>query len=345
MPLRGIISPQDPDPQHGWRPDPTQATALLPAANRPLAEHAARALAAAGAQDAFVVGTAAAVAVLAEVLGDGARFGLPLTYVVEERPGLVTALAATGLAGTGDAAVVHRCGGLLEAPISGVDEVRSGRADALLLLHPGGDALDLETRRTLRLLDAAGPRDGLAGVCVLGPAVLAAVAELERPGLELAEVLGAVAGGGGIVSAMRVGGWHDYRGRAEDLLTLNRMALEQLPPTPHREWPPHSSINGRVDIDPSATLEHVVIRGPVVIGPGARLRHAYVGPYTAIGEHVCIEGAEIEHSIILPGAHILHIQRRLDGSVVGRDARIHQDFSLPRGLRLQVGNGVDVCLC
>ncbi len=67
--------------------------------------------------------------------------------------------------------------------------------------------------------------------------------------------------------------------------------------------------------------------------------------YTSIGADARIEGAEIERSIILPGATITHIGGRLVGSVIGRQARIFRDFSLPRALRLNVGDGDEVALC
>jgi hypothetical protein len=59
---------------------------------------------------------------------------------------------------------------------------------------------------------------------------------------------------------------------------------------------------------------------------------------------VRIEGAEIEDSIVLPGASIMHIGGRISASVVGRNARIFRDFTLPRALRLQVGDGARVAL-
>ncbi len=57
----------------------------------------------------------------------------------------------------------------------------------------------------------------------------------------------------------------------------------------------------------SAVLEASVVRGPAIIGPGARIMHSYVGPYTSIGRDVLIEGAELEHSIVFPGARIQHL--------------------------------------
>jgi glucose-1-phosphate thymidylyltransferase len=57
---------------------------------------------------------------------------------------------------------------------------------------------------------------------------------------------------------------------------------------------------------------------------------------------VILEGAEVEHSIVLAGATIRHVGRRLEGSLIGRDVRIRHDFALPRGLRLTVGDRAEI---
>jgi glucose-1-phosphate thymidylyltransferase len=91
-------------------------------------------------------------------------------------------------------------------------------------------------------------------------------------------------------------------------------------------------------------IESTTVRGPAIIGPRARLMAAYVGPYTSIGADVVVEGAEIEHSIVCPGARISHLGARLEASVIGPEARVFRDFKLPKGLRLYVGEGAEVSL-
>ena len=83
----------------------------------------------------------------------------------------------------------------------------------------------------------------------------------------------------------------------------------------------------------------------MIIGANAIISDSYIGPHTSIGDGARIEGAEIERSIVLAGASILHVGGRLVASVVGREARIFRDFSMPRALRLQVGDGDEVALC
>jgi glucose-1-phosphate thymidylyltransferase len=54
--------------------------------------------------------------------------------------------------------------------------------------------------------------------------------------------------------------------------------------------------------------------------------------------------AAIEHSIVFAGAEVLHVGARLESSLVGRGARVARDFSLPRALRVQLGDGATVVL-
>ncbi len=102
---------------------------------------------------------------------------------------------------------------------------------------------------------------------------------------------------------------------------------------------------GPIAIHPTACVTSSVIIGPVMIGADALIADSYVGPHTSIGERVRIEGAELERSIVLADASVLHVGGRLVASIVGRHARIFRDFSMPRALRLQVGDGDEVALC
>ncbi len=56
-----------------------------------------------------------------------------------------------------------------------------------------------------------------------------------------------------------------------------------------------------------------------MIGAGARIRDAYIGPYTAIGEDVTIDRAELEHSIVLAGSTIRDLEYRIEASLIGRE--------------------------
>ena len=76
------------------------------------------------------------------------------------------------------------------------------------------------------------------------------------------------------------------------------------------------------------------MRGPAVIGARAHLIDAYVGPYSAIGEDCVIERAEVEHSILLAGSSVRHLDGRMEASLLGRNVHIARSDGQPRGLSL-----------
>jgi glucose-1-phosphate thymidylyltransferase len=195
-------------------------------------------------------------------------------------------------------------------------------------------------------------RGSLAGVALLGAGAQRAAREVE-PGrgadLEVLAVVERMTRLGGCARAVPASRCWRFKGAADAALEVNRFVLEDLTIEPLGFAPSGfdsraAVIQGPTRIDPSVTLERSTVRGPVVIDPRAQLIDAYIGPYTSIGADVCVEGAEIENSIILGETRISHLGRRMEASVIGPRARICQDFRLPRALRLEVGEGAKVSL-
>jgi glucose-1-phosphate thymidylyltransferase len=184
-----------------------------------------------------------------------------------------------------------------------------------------------------------------AGVAVLGPGALDEAANLDLdPEYALEALVDRVRQRGRRVGTCCVTDWWRFRGGTEALLEGNRFALEGLRADYDMAQTANSTIQGGVIVHPDAKVKSSVVRGPVIIGARARVRDAYIGPYTSIGEDVLIEGAEIEHSVVLPGASIRHLGGRLEASVIGPRSRVFRDFRLPRALRLTVGEDAEVCL-
>jgi glucose-1-phosphate thymidylyltransferase len=222
--------------------------------------------------------------------------------------------------------------------------------DALLVVdEPRG--VELAQVVQLRAAVGGGPmrprplRNDSAGVAVLGPGALDDAASLD---LDLEHVLETLVErvrqrGGRVVTCCATDWWR-FRGGTEALLEGNRFALETLRADYDRAQLIDSKIQGAVIVHPEARITSSVVRGPAIIGARARVRDAYVGPFTSIGEDVAIEGAEIEHSVVLPGASISHLGGRLEASVIGPRSRVFRDFRLPRALRLTLGEGAEVSL-
>jgi glucose-1-phosphate thymidylyltransferase len=282
-----------------------------------------------------------------------------------EQAGYAVCAPAAGLGQTvrsvasfvGDApCVLQPADGLLGEPVGPlVDLLRHGSPDLVLLVSPKAIALSRDGRPRLVAGVGLGSTNGhathdghpVADVGVFGPGALKRASEILGPDGEadLASIADRVAADGGKVLVHVVEGWHRYRGDAADLLELNRLALDGLVASVSASVRSENQIEGCVQIDPGADVRSSVIVGPSVIAAGATVMDAYIGPYTSVGAGARIEGAEIERSIISPGASVMHVGGRLVSSLVGRDARVFRDFSLPRAMRLRVGDGNEVALC
>ena len=79
-----------------------------------------------------------------------------------------------------------------------------------------------------------------------------------------------------------------------------------------------------------------------MIGAGSQLMDAYIGPYTAIGDDVTIENAELEHSIVMSGSRISQLDYRIEASLIGKNVTIGRGPPLPKAYRFVVGDSADV---
>lgn len=334
----------------------TRVAALEVVANRPIVHHVLDALVSAGVRELIALVPAPLLAEAGECIrayGDPVARGLRCVELAADS-GLASGLVEAAPIVGSSACVVHCANGLVGEPLAPfVDQLQDGGADVVLLVHEGAtgkERLSEASRRLLHVaeLDPERTALGVTGVCLLGEGALSQAARAQwdsGPEVDLAAVADRVVAGGGVLHTRVVDTWRCYNGEALDLLELNRIALDDLEPDVSQGLYKGNLIEGRVQIDETAQIQGSVIVGPTIIGPGARIADAYIGPYTSIGGNVRIEGVEVERSIISPGASVMHVGGRLVASVVGRDARVFRDFSLPRAFRLRVSDGDEVALC
>jgi glucose-1-phosphate thymidylyltransferase len=335
--------------------DATRATPLQRVANRPILCHVLEAMRDAGIDEVALVTPPDVADEIAVCIASEApsEIGVNQIVISERRGELVDSLTAAASFIGDDACLLHRADGLLGQPLAPFVELMSEeRPDVLLLIQRGGaesKRLRLVATRPVGIseIDSAKAILGATGVCLLGPGIVREATNTDwvAPGLDLAAIAELLTRRGGHVQTRAVRGWRQFAGDALDLLDMNRTMLDTLKPELNESDDDDNRFEGCVVIHPSATVVSSVIVGPVIVGADALISHSYIGPHTSIGERVRVEGAEIERSIVLAGASIMHVGGRLVASVVGREARIFRDFSMPRALRLQVGDGDEVALC
>jgi glucose-1-phosphate thymidylyltransferase len=327
---------------------------LLSVANRPVIVRVLDSFAEAGIREVVVAVEAMLAPAVRHVLEAGRAWPLELTYLHRSAgDGVLGALSAAGQGSLDSPLLLHWACSLFKAPLGSLlDGTTVGALDAVLLVNPphtGTPVVDLASERLAALIDhpRAGNPGALAGVALLGVGA-PDVARGLRPGrgndLDILSLVERMADEGGRVRVLPAAPCWRYRGAADSALELNRFLLSDLVGETPELDSPGSVVQGPVHVHHSATLERSTVRGPVVIGARTRLFDAWIGPYTSIGADVCIEGTEIENSIVLGDTRISHLDRRLEASVVGPGATISRDFRLPRALRLHVGEGAMVSL-
>jgi glucose-1-phosphate thymidylyltransferase len=332
----------------------TSAKQLVPVANRPVLFYGIDAMAAAGIDEIGIIIAPETGDEIREAVGDGSRFGVRVTYVVQDEPaGLAHAvLTAEPFLGA-DPFVMYLGDNLLQGGIQDlVAAFREHEPDALILLTPVPDpehygVAELADGRVVSLQEKPPqPRTDLAlvGVYMFTAQVhdaARAIEPSERGELEITDAIQYLVDQGRRVEPHIVRGWWKDTGRLEDMLEANRLILDTMTARVEGELL-DSQVDGRVVVEPGARLERAAVRGPAIIGAGARLTDCYIGPYTAIGANCVIERAEVEHSILLEGSSVIGLDGRMESSLLGRNVVIGRGDRQPRAYRFMVGDNSEI---
>jgi glucose-1-phosphate thymidylyltransferase len=332
----------------------TSAKQLVPVANRPVLFYAIQAMADAGIEEVGIIIAPETGDEIRSVAGDGERFGVKLTYIVQDEPAGLAHAVLTAESYLGESPFVMYLGdNLLQGGIG--DLVRSfnqNAPDALILLTPVPDpdqygVAELENGAVVRLVEKpAEPRTNLAlvGVYMFTASVHAAARAIEpsaRGELEITDAIQHLVDSGMRVEPHIVKGWWKDTGRLEDMLAANRLVLDTIDTRLDGELI-DSQVDGRVIVEAGARLERSSVRGPAIIGAGAQLTDSYIGPYTAVGEDCVITSAEVEHSILLAGSEVRNLDGRVESSLLGRNVKIGRGDRQPRAYRFMVGDNSEI---
>ena len=333
----------------------TSAKQLVPVANRPVLFYGIEAMARAGIEDIGIIIAPETGDEIRETVGDGSRFGVRITYIVQDEPaGLAHAvLTAEPFLGS-DPFVMYLGDNLLQDGITDlVDAFRAGEPDALILLTPVPDpehfgVAELLDGRVVRLQEKPPePKTDLAlvGVYMFTAGIHDAARAIEpsaRGELEITDAIQYLVDAGRRVEPHIVQGWWKDTGRLEDMLEANRLVLDRIERRVDGTLDGASTCDGRVVVEAGAVLERSTVRGPAIVGAGARLVDAYIGPYSAIGAGCVIERAEVEHSILLEGSSVRDLDARIESSLLGRDVAISRSTGQPRAYRFLVGDQSEI---
>jgi len=243
---------------------------------------------------------------------------------------------------------------LRDGIVTHAQRFRDLNPDSLILLteveepqHFGVAELD-ENGRVKKLIEKpkVPPSNyALVGVYFFKPIIIEACKSIKpswRNELEITDAIQWLIENGYRVEASIVEGWWKDTGKPEDILEANRLILDDIQPKNEGKTE-NSRIMSRAVIESGTVIKNSVVKGPCVVGKNCRIVNSYIGPYTSIGNNCVIEGTEIEDGVIMDGSTIINAGRIVE-SLIGRNVKIQERNSKPKGYRFVVGDYSDIVL-
>jgi glucose-1-phosphate thymidylyltransferase len=332
----------------------TGAKQLVPVANKPILWYGIESLVAAGITEIAIIVSPETGPEIEAKTGTGDRFGASITYIPQESPDGLAHAVKIAQPFLGNSPFVMYLGDNLiqdhleefvadfkKKPLSAIimlKQVKNPTAFGVAQIAADGSVIKLVEK----------PKDppsnlALVGVYLFSPAIHEAIASITpsaRGELEITDAIQQLITTGQPVEAKELSGWWLDTGKKDDLLEANRIILDEYltEPVISGTVDEQSKISGRVIVGKGSQVINCSVRGPVVIGENCVLENCFVGSYTSVANDVSMSDIEIDHSVVLQGAKIAGIKRRIVDSLIGERAKLTITDHRPKALRFMVGD-------
>ncbi len=329
---------------------------LIPISNKPMIQYAIEAVAAAGIKEVGVVVNPETVDELEKALGNGAVWGVKISFILQEEPKGLAHVVKIAQDFIKDDPFIFYLGD--NVIVGGIDRFvkafQQDASDCHLVLSKVSDphrfgVPEIKDGRIIGVQEKPkNPRSPYAvtGIYIYNQHIFEAVHAIQpsaRGELEISDAHQYLIDKGFLINYSEVTGWWKDTGQPEDLLEANRFVLDQIIERPHSqmtagEVDSQSELCGKVIIEKGARVINSQIRGPAIIGEGTLIENSYVGPYTSIYHDCHIKNSELEYSIIMERCKIKDIDIRIEKSLLGRDVTFLCGKSRPRTQKFVVGD-------
>ena len=312
-------------------------------------------LAHAGITDVGIVIAPETGAAIRAAVGDGAAFGIKVTWIEQDRPGGLAHAVKIAQPFLGNSPFVMYLGdNLIGTRISDfAKRFLASDASALILLKPVdnpssfGIATVDQSGRVVKLIEK--PKEppsnlALVGVYFFRPAIHEAIAKIRpsaRGELEITDAIQGLLNANLPVESHVVQEWWLDTGKKDDLLAANTTVLDSWSVRDIKgQVDASSDLAGRIQVGEGTVIERSRIRGPVIIGKGCRIADSMIGPFTSIADGSSVIRSTVQHAVLLDDCRIEGVDR-IEDSLIGRNALVRSNGT--RGaLRLSLGDDSEV---
>lgn len=333
---------------------------FIPLANKPLVFYPIETVAEAGIKEVLITYNPGGLEEVRKVLGNGKRWGLKFTYVLQEKPiGLANIVEVCERHLTGEPFVLHLGDNIF---VDGIKEA----TEYFRTKKPNGLVTMIHHKENKRMgvpyFDKHGhlkkyvekpknpPHDfAVPGVYFGDSNFFKAfkgkdrIRPSARGEYEIPSPFQWMIDHGYRVDVIEYKGkWLDP-GKFDDWIEANQYLLDRrLTHQINSSLGKGAIIENRVSIGKKCRIENCRIRGPVAIGDRVVIKDSYIGPFTSIGDFSVIEGSHIENSVIMSQVKIVNVKQPIDTSIIGTAANITNSVGPTATLRLFVGEKSEV---
>lgn len=313
---------------------------LIPLANKPMIFHAIEKAVEAGIQEIFI-NTNPEETELQKVVGDGSRWGITITYFVQDGgpQGIAHVVKCAERFVGKDPFMFYLSDNIILGSLKPLCEAfDKGNYDCQLafaqvpdperfgvpVFNKQGELID-----TLEKPKNPPNNFAITGIYLFGPSVFFTafnhIKKSARGEYELPDVVSYLLKNGYKVGWKETTGWWKDTGKPEDLILANRLLLDELE-SKHfvNEAKAHKDLvlEGNVAIGHGTVVgKNVKLRGPVMIGESCELENCTIGPYVTVGKGSAIKQATVKDSIIL-GQCVIDAKTTITESIIGESAKL-----------------------
>lgn len=271
-------------------------------------------------------------------LGDGSKFGVEITYILQGEPlGLAHAVGCTADFVRDESFVVYFGDTIIDPDITLelLNKFDPSIHDVGIPLQHVEDPSrfgiaqfneDGKIERVLEKPDDPPSTLAYVGVVAFTSSFFDVVAGLEpsdRGELELTEAIDEYVKGNGTAMTIEVDGtWKDV-GTPEDVVEANKILLEEIEPRIQGEIHQSAKVGAPVVLGEGSYVgPDATVHGPSVIGNNTTITSGTeIGPYVTVGDDCTLGAKKVESSVLFDGVTI-DISRELVESIIGSNTTL-----------------------
>jgi glucose-1-phosphate thymidylyltransferase len=328
----------------------TQNKHLLPIANKPILHYAIEAAVDAGIKQIGIVCNADSNEVQ-HAIGNGRQWGVKISYIPQKAPlGLAHVVKISEKFIDKDDFIFYLGDNMVVGGVKRfIEDYEKSDCNCFLTLSKVKDperfgVPEIKNGKIIRIEEKPKkPKSqyAVAGIYIYDRHIFEAVKKIKpskRGELEISDAHQYLIDKGYKIGFSEITGWWKDTGKPSDILEANRLVLDNIQPRINGQIDEHSTIAGKVVIEPGTKIVNSVVRGPAIIGKNCIIENSYIGPFTSIGDNTQIRNAEVEYSILLRECKVLNVKIRIEGSLLGNDVEIVEANGKPHVHRFMIGD-------